>query len=169
MNGTALGGDGAGLVYDVHLTRAADWAESTRFPIRVDDLWAVKEAENLRLIPTGVMNEHDVYVMFGRRPEPLGLWSNGEIMLRDPHPFHLVRAAQLAQRLSAYLIGTDEMRYRVADGELRRSGVGVDESLGRVAALLAAGPDTGWPVAPWTEHAEPPRRSGWRRLFRRGS
>lgn len=162
------GGRRGGLVYDVHLTRAADWADSGRFPIRVEELRALTEAEDLRLIPTGVMNDQDVYVMFGRRAEPLGLWSGGEIMLRDPRPFHLVRAAQLAQRLRAYVIGTDEMRYRVADGELRRSGVGVDESLGRVAALLAAGPDTGWPVAPWTEPADPPRRAGWRRLFRRG-
>lgn len=157
------------MTYDVHVTRAADWADSVYFPIRLDELRALTEAENLRLIPTGVMNEQDLYVMFGRRAESLGLWSGGEIMLRDPHPFHLARAAQLAQRLRAYVIGTDEMRYRVADGELRRSGVGIDESLGRVAALLAAGPDTRWPVAPWSESepAEPPRRSGLRRLFRR--
>lgn len=157
------------MVYDVHVTRAADWADSGRYPIRVEEVRALTEKEQLRLIPTGVMNDHDVYVMFGHRAETLGLWSGGEIMLREPYPWHLVRAAQLAQHLRAYVIGTDEMRYRVADGELRRSGVGVDESLGRVAALLSAGPDTRWPVAPWIEAAEPPpRRSGWRRLFRRG-
>lgn len=156
------------MVYDVHVTRAADWADSGRYPIRVAELRELTEKENLRLIPTGVMNDHDVYVMFGQRAESLGLWSGGEIMLREPHPWHLTRAAQLAQQLRAYVIGTDEMRYRVADGELRRSGVGVDESLGRVAALLAAGPDTRWPVAPWAEAADqPPPPSRWRRLFRR--
>lgn len=163
----APGGRG-GLVYDVHLTRAADWADSARYPIRVDDLRALTEAENLRIIPTGVMNDHDVYAMFGLRAEPLGVWTGGEIMLREPCPWHLARAAQLAQRLRAYVIGTDEMRYRISGGELRRSGVGVDESLGQVAALLAGGPDTRWPAAPWSEAADPPRRSRWRRLFRRG-
>lgn len=153
------------MVYDVHLTRAADWADAGRMPIRVGDLRALIEPERLRVIPTGVMNDHDVYVMWGHRAESLGLWSNGEIMLREPHPWHLARATQLAARLHAYAIGTDEMRYRITDGELRRSGVGVDESLGRVEALLAAGPDTRWPVAPWTEPA--PKRRGWRRLFRR--
>jgi hypothetical protein len=156
------------LVYDIHLTRAADWADAGRMPIRVGDLRALIEPERLRLIPTGVMNDHDVYVMIGRRAESLGLWSGGEIMLREPRPWHLARATHLAGRLQAYAIGTDEMRYRITDGELRRSGVGIDESLGRVEALLAAGPDTKWPVEPWAEPAARPRRTGWRRLFRRG-
>lgn len=157
------------MAYDIHLTRAADWADSVHMPIRVGDLRGLIDAENLRIVPTGVMNDHDVYVMHGTRAEPLGLWSGGEIMIRDPRPWHLARAAQLAGRLRAYAIGTDEMRYRIAAGELRRSGVGVDESLGRVEALLAAGPDTRWPTPPWTDEAAtpPPRKSLWHRLFHR--
>jgi len=159
------------VAYDVHVTRAADWADSGRMPIRVGDLREIAERESLRIIPTGVMNDHDLYVMCDGRAESLGVWSNGAVMVRDPHPWHLARTVLLAARLHAYAIGTDEVRYRLADGELRRSGVGLDESLGRVKALLATGPDTGWPTPPWADAAAEPaslRPSLWRRMFRRG-
>lgn len=155
--------------YCVHVTRAGDWADSGGYPLPLDRLKSVAVGDpQLRLVPAGVLDDHDLYAMVDGIAEPLGVWQGGEIVVRDPGPWRLARAALLTVPLGAYLIGDDGDRYRAAAGELRRSTVGVDESVGDLRALLASGPHAGWPRAPWEEPpVTPARRPLWRRLLRR--
>lgn len=160
------------MVYDVHVTRAADWVDSERMPLPLSDLRTVVATQSdLRVVARGVLNDHDLYALVDGIPATLGLWTAGEIVVREPGPWHLARAAQLAQGLRAYVIGDDGQRYRLAGRTLRRSAVGVDESLGEISALLSAGPRGRWPRPPWDEVAfgapPEPRRPLWRRLLRK--
>lgn len=156
------------MSYCVHVTRAGDWTDSGGYPLPLEQLRGVAARDGrLRLVSTGVLDDHDLYAIVDGVPEPLGVWQGGEIVVRDPGPWRLARAALLTEPLRAYLIGDDGDRYRAAAGQLRRSAVGVDEDLGELHAMLVSGPRATWPRAPWEDTPEPAHRPLWRRLLRR--
>lgn len=57
--------------------------------------------------------------------------------------------------VNAYKVGVDDIRYLLTGGQLRCTGPGLNDRLGPIPALLAAGPATPWLTPPWVHDATP--------------
>jgi hypothetical protein len=126
--------------YDLHITRAANWAENEGAEITADEwLAVVRNDPELSLVP-----ENGLYFAqwtgASKHPEPWLDWFNGNVYTKAPDSATLRKMVQIAQRLEARVQGDE--------GELYSG----DEPLDGYTDDADARPDEGRPA--W-----------WRRLM----
>ncbi|XVV10334.1 hypothetical protein ACQP2X_36625 [Actinoplanes sp. CA-131856] len=96
--------------YELHITRAFDWAESERFPILGAEVEALVGAEpDLSFVP-GASGRPDVGHVVGDSEHWLFFWQ-GRLSIKHPEPYFVRRMVELGERLDAWVTGDDSAVY----------------------------------------------------------
>lgn len=125
--------------YDLHITRAEDWANKDENPISAQE-WLELIKDDPELIPSPKNGEYFV-IWRGtvQYPETWFDWQDGDIYTKNPDKATLWKLFQMAQRLRAQLQGDDGEVWGAQDIE-----VFVDqEPENKVGRLQAKKPDDG--------------------------
>ena len=98
--------------YDVHITRAADWADNDGFEIPAEEwLRLVGQDPELELDP----RNGPYFASWNGGPDPGASWldwSGGDVFTKNPGPELLAKMESLADRLGARVQGDEGESYR---------------------------------------------------------
>ena len=112
--------------YDVHITRASDWADSRSAPIALDDWLAVVRADaEMRLdgfaeasTPDGTIRYTNeglaVWTSYSGHPDGRTAWFDyrrGRIVVKNPDDEIVAKMKRLAAALGARVIGDEGREY----------------------------------------------------------
>jgi hypothetical protein len=93
--------------YDVHITRAENWADNAGYEIDVQE-WLEMIKDDRDLIPSP--ENGDQFVVWrgtNKYPETWFSWENGNIFTTSPDKATLKKLYQVAQKLNAQVQGDD--------------------------------------------------------------
>jgi hypothetical protein len=97
--------------YDVHITRAEDWADNAGFEITVQE-WLKIIEEDPELIPSPENGKYFVIWRGAKKySETWFNWENGNISTKYPDKATMLKFNQIAQKLNAQIQGDDGERY----------------------------------------------------------
>lgn len=101
--------------YDVHITRAKEWAESEKTPIKLDEWTAcIRSDHELKLIDPKDANARGDAIWTdptGKR-EVYFSYFKGEIFVKDPDERIIAKMKQIARKLKARVVGDDGEDYK---------------------------------------------------------
>lgn len=155
--------------YDVHITRAAHWADNAGHEIQPDewrDIVAADPELDMRGVAeaNGLQYRNPLLAVWTAHPEDPEVWldySNGNIVVRNPDAHVLRKLCALATTLRARVQG-DEGEHYLPDGR-----IAVDDD--HVSGAGEARWDEPLPSPPSVvaQTSERPRSPWWKRLFGR--
>jgi hypothetical protein len=101
--------------YDVHITRSADWTESEKVPIKLEE-WMkyVRSDHEFKLIEPKDANARGDASWTdpdGKREVHFS-YSKGEIFVKDPDERIIAKMKQIARKLKARVVGDDGEDYK---------------------------------------------------------
>ncbi|SFS09844.1 hypothetical protein SAMN05421771_1707 [Granulicella pectinivorans] len=119
--------------YDLHIVRTREWADAEEEPILLDEVEALVAADpELRWSPSldSVVTTPDGAEIRYRAAQNPAIqwreisafrWSGDQIECKNPTPEQIVKLAQMARALNAYLVGDDgelyELKKKLFGGE----------------------------------------------------
>lgn len=93
--------------YDIHITRAEDWAQNEGFEISADE-WLKIIEEDPELSLEGVNGPYfAVWTGESTYPDPWFDWSGGNVYTKNPDEPMIEKMISLAQRLNGKVQGDD--------------------------------------------------------------
>ena len=105
--------------YEVHITRTRDWSISDSMPITFEE-WAgfVADEDDIRPDPKN-QNTDFLVKRVGREDWPLRWEKNGTVTTKNPDAESVVRMIKAAEKLGAMVVGDENERYYLENGDLK--------------------------------------------------
>jgi hypothetical protein len=92
--------------YDLHITRALFWPEADRFPIRVDEMFALLEGEpDLAMLSPGDSRLRSFFISVG--VDDWLQFHSGRLSTKHPRPSLIHRMVEIGSLLDAWVVGDD--------------------------------------------------------------
>ena len=107
----------ADMAYELHIARTRDWFDAASAPITREDVeYLIQTDRELGWSTSDYLDTTEGgnvtrYYMIKWRGTPCFLWCGSEITCSSPNKLQLVKLAEIAERMNAFLIGDDGERY----------------------------------------------------------
>ena len=97
--------------YELHITRAENWADNDDCPISLEEWLALVEADPELTIDPANGSPTALWAGPSTYDDPWFNWSEGNVSTKNPDPAMIAKMIEMASRLEAHVQGDDGERY----------------------------------------------------------